>query len=243
MKHIVMFSGGVQSAYVAYLVAQKESKKDIILLFSDTKSEDCDNARFRKEVADYLKLKLIEVADGRTTWDLISRKKFFPSVHCRYCTQTLKIKPRNHFLQGIPPRNYTVYLGFGREEWRRIQKSVITHEGLGVTVKFPLADIEISKEKIFEKIENDWGIKTPHCYKVLEHANCIPCFLGGKKHFFFIWKYYPTIYSKAKNLEKEFGKHILEKCLFEYEEQFKEWEKNPYLIPKNGYIPCDCFAE
>jgi 7-cyano-7-deazaguanine synthase in queuosine biosynthesis len=38
MKHIVQFSGGAASSYVAWLIAQKEKKEDITLLFHDTKN-------------------------------------------------------------------------------------------------------------------------------------------------------------------------------------------------------------
>ena len=39
MKHIVLFSGGCGSAYTAWLVAQKENKKDIVLLHTSTFAE------------------------------------------------------------------------------------------------------------------------------------------------------------------------------------------------------------
>ena len=66
MKHIVLFSGGIQSSYVAYLICQQE--KDVIFLFHDTVTEPDDNYRFRREVSNYLGVGITEQSDGRNIW-------------------------------------------------------------------------------------------------------------------------------------------------------------------------------
>jgi len=71
MKHIVLYSGGCASAYVAYLVSQQQNKKDIILLHTPTFSEHKDADRFRHQVARYLKLPITTWGDGRDIWELI----------------------------------------------------------------------------------------------------------------------------------------------------------------------------
>lgn len=47
MKHIVLFSGGLSSAYVAYLVLQEQKKEDVVLLHTPTYSENHDADTFR----------------------------------------------------------------------------------------------------------------------------------------------------------------------------------------------------
>ena len=60
MKHIVLFSGGAASSYVAYLVKKEQEEKgnikDIVLLHTPTLSECEDSEKFRLKVARYLKL-------------------------------------------------------------------------------------------------------------------------------------------------------------------------------------------
>ena len=56
MKHVVLFSGGLSSAYVAYLVLQEQKKEDVVLLHTPTLSELPDADKFRYEVARYLKV-------------------------------------------------------------------------------------------------------------------------------------------------------------------------------------------
>jgi len=58
MKHVVLFSGGVASSYMAFLLKKDENieNKDIVLLHTPTLSECEDSEKFRLKVARYLKL-------------------------------------------------------------------------------------------------------------------------------------------------------------------------------------------
>jgi 3'-phosphoadenosine 5'-phosphosulfate sulfotransferase (PAPS reductase)/FAD synthetase len=98
MKHIVLFSGGANSSYAAYLVLQKIKKKDVILLHTPTYSEDKDADRFRKEISEYLNHPITEQADGRNIWELIRDRKYIPSQFMPFCTQQLKINQSEKFL-------------------------------------------------------------------------------------------------------------------------------------------------
>jgi 3'-phosphoadenosine 5'-phosphosulfate sulfotransferase (PAPS reductase)/FAD synthetase len=87
MKHIVQFSGGAASSYVAWLIAQKEKKEDITLLFHDTKIEHEDATRFRTQVADFIGLPITEISDGRDLWELIDYNNALPSSFIPFCTR------------------------------------------------------------------------------------------------------------------------------------------------------------
>uniref|UniRef100_A0A6M3KUJ2 Uncharacterized protein n=1 Tax=viral metagenome TaxID=1070528 RepID=A0A6M3KUJ2_9ZZZZ len=63
MKHIILYSGGANSSYVAWSVNQ-EHHKDTILLHTPTYSEHPDADRFRKQFADYLNLPITIQAGG-----------------------------------------------------------------------------------------------------------------------------------------------------------------------------------
>lgn len=87
MKHIIQFSGGAASSYVAWLIAQKYDKKDIILLFHDTKTEHEDAYRFRKQVSEFIGIEITEVSDGRDLWQLIDYNHCLPSSFQPFCTR------------------------------------------------------------------------------------------------------------------------------------------------------------
>lgn len=197
MKHIVLFSGGAASAYVAWLVAQEQKKEDIILLHTPTYSEHPDADRFRKQVSDYIGIPITTAEDGRNIWDLIIQKQCLPSFHIPYCTQVLKQIPRVKYLKTIE-KLYTIYIGFGPDEYRRVQKMTARDEW---PMSFPLFEKNISGEEVKRIIRQEWKICLPEPYLYLEHNNCIPCFKGGKAHFFKVWKYYPNEFQKAVEAE------------------------------------------
>ena len=89
-KHIVSFSGGMGSFAEAKSCVDKYGKENVILLFSDTKTEDTDLYRFMDEVVAFLQCELIVLADGRTIWELFEDSKFVGNSKMDLCSQKLK---------------------------------------------------------------------------------------------------------------------------------------------------------
>lgn len=145
MKHIVLFSGGAASSYVAYLVAQEQRKEDIILLHTATYSEHKDADRFRNEVAEYLDLKIKNVADGRNIWELIDDNQCLPSQFIPFCTRILKQEQSEKFYKTLN-EDYILYFGYGVEEWRRVQKQTVRFESIGRKSRYP-----VFEKKDFER--------------------------------------------------------------------------------------------
>lgn len=210
MKHIIQFSGGCASAYVAYLVSLEFPLKDIILLRHNTFAECPDTERFINEVSELLHIPITEVNDGRSLWEVIYDNNMLPSDRFRFCTRILKQEPAEKFLSSITD-DYILYNGFGVKEWRRVQRSLARAEALGRVVKSPLYDLKISDEFIRDTIKNHWRICLPDSYRYLSHNNCIPCFVShSKSHFKSVAKYYPEEYEKAIKAEEHIGFQVFE---------------------------------
>jgi 3'-phosphoadenosine 5'-phosphosulfate sulfotransferase (PAPS reductase)/FAD synthetase len=111
MKHIVKFSGGAASAVVAKLVIDEFGHDDVILLYSDTKSEHPDADRFRDQVCKFLGHEMTVVADGRDIWELIDDSHTLPGQFMPFCTQLLKQRPSERFLKSLG-EDFISYLGF-----------------------------------------------------------------------------------------------------------------------------------
>lgn len=201
MLHVVQFSGGAASAYVAKLVIDQYGKENTILLFHDTKAEDEDARRFRDEVADYLGLAVTEVSDGRSLWELIDDNHCLPSFHIPFCTTKLKQEPGERFIRSLSSE-FTLYNGFDINEWPRVQRAVTKGETVGRVVRSLLFEMRLSSEDAKRVIREDWGICLPRAYKVLNHNNCVPCFKGGQSHFRKVWKYYPDAFARAVDVER-----------------------------------------
>lgn len=246
MKHIVLFSGGLSSAYVAYLVLQEQKKEDIVLLHTPTYSENHDADIFRHKVARYLGLPITEWGDGRNLWELIEDKNCIPGQFIPFCTQQLKQKPKEQYYKYLANirEDFIEYVGFGMEEYRRVQKAYARNETLGRKIKFPIFDAKIPSEEIKRIITEEWKIPLPKAYEDLNHNNCIPCFKAGKDSWRVYWSKYPKQFEKAVEYEELIGHTVFkDKSLKQLAEEWQNDKKwNESQITLNDIIPCDCWS-
>ena len=238
MLHIVQFSGGAASAYVAKLVAEENHGKTI-LLFHDTKAEHPDAYRFRRQVAKYIGLPITEASDGRDLWQVIEDNNCLPSDRIPFCSEILKINPAKKFYKTLN-EPYTLYNGFGVFEWNRVLKARLWAQIDGYQTRSPLCDRMITDGEVKRVIRDEWKICLPQPYQYLQHNNCIPCFKGGKGHFLKVWKHYPEEFLKAIEMEKEIGYTVFkDKCLAELAER---WAKglDQEELEMECAVPCMC---
>jgi len=239
IKHIVQFSGGAASAYVAKLVIDKFGKENTILLHHDTKAEDPDTYRFLEQISNYLDHEITDVSDGRSLWELIEDTHCIPNYFMPFCTQTLKLKPAEKFYKSLS-EPFIQYNGFGPNEWKRVAKAMPRAEIAGRQLKCLLYERNINDEQVKDTIRHTWKICLPNAYRFLNHNNCIPCWKGGKGHFYQIWLHYPKQFKQAIEAEKS-----TEYIRFKdetLEELAKKWKAGNMdnLFDDDAGIPCMC---
>lgn len=248
MKHVVLFSGGAASSYVAYLLKQDEEidNNDIVLLHTPTLSECEDSKKFRLKVARYLRLPITVWGRGEDIWDCIERNGAIPGQFLPFCTEQLKQQMKEQYYKYLKRcgEDWIEYVGYGPDEWKRVQKSISRNAAMGRKVRFPLFERRISSEECKRIIRDEWKIELPSSYKFLKHNNCIPCFKGGKDYWYAVWKNYPDQYHKAAEKEEEIGYTVFrDVSLKELEKKFqndKEWEDMQMNL--SDFIPCDCWT-
>lgn len=265
MKHIVCYSGGHSSALVAIEVVRRFGKENVILLNHDisSKVEHEDIKRFKKEIADYLGIK-IEEADNEnyeenTPLKIARDKKGFQfSPGKALCTYYLKTKPFYDYLeQKIDPedrKNYIIYYGFDKEEEARISRRKTIIRSMGFNVDFPLAYWErtiMNTEEV--------GINRPKTYRIFKHANCFGCLKSGKQHWFCVYAMRPDIFQEALETEEYIGHSIIKGSFLKdlipvYDDMIKKgicpndkensasfWSRVNDAIPEQlSFMPCDC---
>ena len=241
MLHIVMFSGGAASSVVAKMVAD-EHPGDTILLHTPTGAEHPDADRFRRQVAQYVGRPITVEAANKTLWEMVEGYKHVPGDGLPYCTDRLKLKPQNRYLNRLEKADteFIIYLGLGFDEWRRIQKVWARNEAVSRKVKFPLFDAKLTGEDCKRIIRGEWKICLPEPYQYLSHNNCIPCYKGGKGHFYKVWKHYPEQFYRAARAEDRAANTVFDGVtLFELA---AKWEKEPEQIGifEQESIPCMC---
>lgn len=238
MKHIVLFSGGANSSYVAWLVSKEQNKKDVILLHTPTYTEHPDADRFREQVSKYIGIPITVQADGRDVWELIKAHHCLPSDRIPFCSDELKSKQATKFYKTLNEK-FVVYLGYDATEWRRAQRTSARLEVSGYKADYPLLDWHLSSDDIKDTIRNEWKICLPEPYLYLSHNNCIPCFKGGQKHFYQVWKHYPKEFQKAIDAEQLIGATVFpEISLTKLKEK---WEAQiPMFEDTDDMRPCMC---
>ncbi|WP_059170470.1 phosphoadenosine phosphosulfate reductase family protein [Bacillus sp. FJAT-27445] len=204
MKHVIMYSGGVGSFMAAKLVAKEVPVENIILLFTDTRTEDEDLYRFVEETSIALGVQLVKLCDGRNVWEVFKDVRYLGNSRVAPCTRILKQKPaRDWVINNFKPDEVILYVGIDWTEIHRLEK--IETNWKPYTIKAPLCEEPyITKEEIYHEILK-YGIKIPRLYNMgFAHNNCGGfCVKAGQAHFKNLLLSLPERYSYHENKEEE----------------------------------------
>lgn len=163
VKHIVCYSGGHSSAIVAIEVVRRYGKENVILLNHNINSryENSDIKRFKKEVADYLQMDITFAnIDGIIDEDLIPNQfdvveelGTFINTHTRQalCTTKLKTETFDKFLKELENENICAYYGFDAHELNRVERRKVILNDKNIDSDFPIA---LWGENKFKNLEN-----------------------------------------------------------------------------------------
>lgn len=149
MRHVVMYSGGVSSWYVANLLARAGIMPT--LLFADTLAEDEDLYRFNRDVENDLNIKIVRVADGRTPQQVGIDRRHLGNTQVANCSHLLKQKPAREWVEKNTVSSDTIiYLGLGWWESHRVP--AVQKKWLPWRTEFPLLDTWHTRERQFEAL-------------------------------------------------------------------------------------------
>ena len=218
MKYVVCFSGGHSSALAAVETIIRHGRENTILLNHDisSKVEDEDVKRFKKEVADYLKVPILYVNRENfqtdTPLSLCRQKKMLHFGRGNsICTYYLKTEPFYRWLtenypvrKGEMSEEITLVYGFDVSEPHRIIRRREYLLRQGYFSEYPLAEGKRELEDI-----RDIGICLPKTYDVTKHANCKGCLKAGKQHWYMVYCLWPDIFEEAVYTEAVVGYSII----------------------------------
>ena len=263
VKHIIMFSGGAASAFIAKWVVDKYGKENTILFFTDTLWEDEDNIRFMNDISKFIGVDITRVVDGRTPEDVFFESKYLGNSRFAQCSIDLKVKQTLIFLEELVGKDIEpiLYFGIGKQESHRADSLTDHYKEFPITpieVRFPLLLPE--NEFINPKyvIQNQWNIKLPRMYDLgFSHANCAGrCVRAGLHHYALLYKVWRDKYQKQEDMEERFrttynldvsimkrngGVYTLKRFREEVLEKMSEVELDKYSKEgKRNDIPCQC---
>jgi hypothetical protein len=208
---VVQYSGGIASWTVAQRVAARYGTDDLVLLFANTQIEDDDLYTFMRAGADQLGAPLVEVADGRTPWQVFEDRQLLGNSRLAPCSYHLKILPcRNWLTAHADPADTVLYIGVDPSAQDRKRAPAIERGWAPWRVEFPLLDEpELTKDDMLAEARA-LGLTPPEAYsKGWLHANCGQrCVRGGQKHWLRTLRYYPDRFADYENREQEFRRAL-----------------------------------
>lgn len=173
-RRVVMLSGGVGSWAAAKRVAEKHGTENLTLLFADTLIEDADTYRFLREGAANVGGELVEIADGRTPWEVFRDVRFLGTSRVDPCSRVLKRDLCDRWLrENRDPTDTVVYVGIDWTEVHRYDRLKARRADDGWIYEAPLCDPPLlSKDELHAWAERE-GLRKQRLYVLgMPHANC-----------------------------------------------------------------------
>jgi len=167
-----MFSGGIGSWAAAKRVAQRQGTEDLTLLFADTKIEDADTYRFLREAAANVGGTLVEIAEGRTPWEVFRDERFLGNHRIDPCSRILKREVCDRWVtKHCELDNTVIYVGIDWSEEHRFSR--LAARRLPWRYEAPLCQPPyLTKDDLHAWAERE-GLQRQWLYRIgAAHANC-----------------------------------------------------------------------
>lgn len=257
MKHIVSYSGGLNSFAVAERVIAQHGKENVLCVFTDTKSEDEDLYRFITETIIHLGCEYQVLTDGRDLWGVFNSMKFMSNSRVDNCSQVLKRSLFKRWLKkSYKPSECVIYMGFDWNEAHRLPK--VEKRYKPYVVKAPLMDKPyLDKSDIMVRLKQI-GIRHPRLYDLgFAHNNCGGfCVKAGQAQFRLLYKQMPERYmyheQEQEKLFARIGPHGFLRIvrgsesrylsLKQFREEFLDKEDCDKQVDLFDFGGCGCFV-
>ena len=174
MKHVVLFSGGIGSWAAAKRVhaSMGRHSDELVLLFTDTKTEDEDLYRFIEEAAADVGGELVTIADGRDVWEVFFDNRMIGNTRADICSRVLKRDLARDWIEtNCDPDDSVIYMGIDWTEIHRFDRAA--PRWLPYTLKAPMTESPLLSKQDVLKWATGLGLRPPRLYEMgFPHNNC-----------------------------------------------------------------------
>lgn len=172
VSHVVMYSGGVSSWAAAKRVASAYGTERLTLLFADTKVEHPDTYRFMRESAVNVGGQLVEIADGRTIWEVFRDERFLGNSRVDPCSRVLKRDLLDRWVADrFTPESVVLYVGLDWTEPHRVER--LKDRRAPWRIEAPLTQPPYLLKTDLHQWAAREGLAQQYLYRVgAAHANC-----------------------------------------------------------------------
>lgn len=234
MKHIVGFSGGIDSKRTALWVRERFAAEDIILLNSPAGGNEhplttAFIAQYSREVfpvvtVDNLVRDMWETDgfaehrgfDGNAPLDfptMIEIKKRTPSRKAQFCTEKLKLVPQRRWVRDNVQDDYERYTGLRREESEARKDTPLREwdDYFDCYVNHPIA--AMAKQQCFDDVLAAGELINPLYSLGFGRVGCAPCINSGKEDMRLWADRFPEMIDKIRSWEQRTGFTFFAPCV------------------------------
>jgi 3'-phosphoadenosine 5'-phosphosulfate sulfotransferase (PAPS reductase)/FAD synthetase len=205
---VCRFSCGSASAVATKLALAKYGRTlDVVIHYSDTRSEHPDNERFLADCERWFDRKIERLTSERyhDVWDVWTRRRMLVSGRTGFAPCTEELKRMTAEMAQRP--GDVIILGYTSEETKRLERTRLRNPG--ETIEAPLIDRGLGKADCLAIIERA-GIALPAMYALgFKNNNCLGCPRGGMGYWNNIRRHFPETFDRMAKLEREIGMAII----------------------------------
>ena len=226
MKSIVSFSGGKDSTAMLLRMLEENMQVDEII-YCDTYKEFPQMYKHIEKIKKYIKEKYnkeITTLKAEKDFDYYmfehektrgknkgKRGYGWSSGRCRWCTTLLKNNAINKYLLKYKQEGYIEYIGIAYDEQNRIKDKF-----------YPLVDWKMTEKDCLEYCYSK-GFNWSGLYEHLDRVSCWCCPLKRISEYKVLYKYYPELWQKLKEMDKKANNRFRKDyTVEELENKFKE---------------------
>lgn len=205
-KIICWWSGGITSAVACKIAIERFGIENCQVIMIDTKNEDADTYRFKKDCEKWYGLPITSITAVGTKYENIQdvwlKKLSLNTATGAICSTELKRWVRENWQK----HNEYDYQIFGYEfDKKEMNRALGMHKNNPVAKPiFPLLMMGYDKPKCLDIIENEAGIKVPNAYYYgFKNNNCLQtgCVQGGIGYWQLMRDIKPEVFNAMAEME------------------------------------------
>ena len=205
ITHIISFSGGLSSFMASVRVVRDVGYENVLLVFTDTKTEDEDLYRFLAEAKEYLSpAEYVHLADGRDIWQVFQDEKYMGNNRRDPCSKILKRLLFHKWVRkNFKPGECILYYGLSWDESHRLKRLREYCDPYQVVA--PLTEKPYMVQEDMMAFVKDINIKPPRLYSMgFPHNNCGGfCVKTGQAQFKLLYEKMPERYLYHEQKQEE----------------------------------------
>lgn len=221
MKFVSNLSFGLGSFCATKRIIEEVGVENVVCVFADTKYEDEDTYAWGRAAVKHLGCEHVELADGRTPWEVFRDVKFLGNSRVDPCAKFLKRMLIDSWLTAMYPKDEcTRIFGIHWSESDRFERTDRkTGKLLGIkprmaekgwVARAPLCEKPFIGLDVMEKMAIDAGLWKQKLYTLgFPHANCGGrCVKQGQGGWALLYRTMPDRFVECMNNEQEMREYL-----------------------------------